>query len=142
MLKGFKVIELYGSASESTVSITNKYFKFNSVTADELKKPTHVRFLINTETKQFAIEVCKADDPNAVKFASPKEGQSKRAVINVTNKPAHTAIRRLMEWYDDKSYRVRGVAVPESNAIIYTLTQATEVKRYGGKTEALDDEEE
>ena len=36
MLKGFKVIELYGNASDSTVSITNKYFKFNAVTADEL----------------------------------------------------------------------------------------------------------
>ena len=50
MLKGFKVIELYGNASDSTVSITNKYFKFNAVTADELNRPTHVRFLIDTDT--------------------------------------------------------------------------------------------
>ena len=48
MLKGFKVIELYGNAGDSTVSITNKYFKFNAVTADELKRPTHIRFLIDT----------------------------------------------------------------------------------------------
>lgn len=141
MLKGFKVIELYGSASDSTVSITNKYFKFNSVTADELNNPTHVRFLINTDTKQFAVEVCNADDPNAVKFASPRDGHSKRAVINVANKPAHAAIRKLMGWISDESYRVRGIAVPESMAIIYTLTQASVVKRYGVKAEEIDDEE-
>lgn len=141
MLKGFKVIELYGNASDSTVSITNKYFKFNSVTADELKRPTHVRFLIDTDTKRFAIEACDESDPNAVKFPSPKDDNAKRVVLNVTNKPAHTAIRRLMKWFDDKSYRVHGIAVPESNAIIYNLTQATEVKRYGSKGEETEEEE-
>lgn len=141
MLKGFKVIELYGAASDSTVSITSKYFKFNSVTANELNKPNHVRFLLNTDTKQFAVETCEGDDPNAVRFPTPKEGQAK-AVINVTNKPAHAAIRKLMGWLDDKSYRVRGVVVPESNAIIYTLTQAAEVKRAGRKASASDDDEE
>lgn len=142
MLKGFKVIELYGNASDSTVSITNKYFKFNSVTADELKRPSHVRFLIDTDTKRFAIEVCDADDRNAVKFPSPNGELAKRAVLNVTNKPAHEAIRRLMGWFDDKSYRVRGVAVPESNAIIYNLTQASEVKRYWDKDKTGGSEEE
>ena len=101
----------------------------------------NVRFLIDTDTKRFAIEVCDADDRNAVKFPSPSGELAKRAVLNVTNKPAHEAIRRLMGWFDDKSYRVRGVAVPDSNAIIYNLTQATEVKRYGGKADACDDEE-
>lgn len=72
MLKGFKVIELYGNASDSTVSITNKYFKFNAVTADELNRPTHVRFLIDTDTKRFAIEVCDAEDRNAVGFPQPE----------------------------------------------------------------------
>lgn len=141
MLKGFKVIELYGNASDSTVSITNKYFKFNAVTADELNRPTHVRFLIDTDTKRFAIEVCDAEDRNAVVFPSPKETQEKRAVLNVTNKPAHAAIRKMMKWFDDKSYRVHGVAVPESNAIIYNLNQAVEVKRYGSKSEIPEEEE-
>ena len=30
MLKGFKVISVYGNTSESTVTVTNKYFKFNA----------------------------------------------------------------------------------------------------------------
>ena len=76
--------EQYGNVSDSTVSITNKYFKFNAVTADELNRPTHVRFLIDTDTKRFAIEVCDAEDRNAVVFPSPKETQEKRAVLNVT----------------------------------------------------------
>ena len=36
MLKGFKVISVYGNTSESTVTVTNKYFKFNADTAVEL----------------------------------------------------------------------------------------------------------
>lgn len=36
MLKGFKVISVYGNTSESTVTVTNKYFKFNADTAAEL----------------------------------------------------------------------------------------------------------
>ena len=98
--------------------------------------------MIDTDTKRFAIEVCDADDRNAVKFPSPSGELAKRAVLNVTNKPAHEAIRKLMGWFDDKSYRVRGVAVPESNAIIYNLTQASEVKRYWDKDKTGGSEEE
>ncbi|MBS1389159.1 MAG: hypothetical protein HPZ78_11080 [Barnesiella sp.] len=47
----------------------------------------------------------------------------------------------MMKWFDDKSYRVHGVAVPESNAIIYNLNQAVEVKRYGSKAETPEEEE-
>ena len=72
---------------------------------------------------------------------SPKGTQEKRAVLNVTNKPAHAAIRKMMKWFDYKSYRVHGVAVPESNAIIYNLNQAVEVKRYGSKAETPEEEE-
>lgn len=41
-----------------------------------------------------------------------------------------------MGWFDDKSYRVRGVSVPDSNAIIYNLTQAVAIV----KRTASDDE--
>ena len=131
MLKGFKVIKVLGNASESTVSITPKYFKFNADTAIELGNPKAVKFLLDADTKRFAIIPCSEDDEDAAKFFSKPTSTGKKTVINVAFKPAHSAIVRLMGWQDSGvTHKITGIFVAEENAIIYDLTRATE---YGGK---------
>ena len=49
--------------------LNNKYFKFNAITADELNRLTHVRFLIGTKTKRFAIKVRDTENRQAVVFS-------------------------------------------------------------------------
>ncbi|MBE6703004.1 MAG: hypothetical protein E7585_06310 [Ruminococcaceae bacterium] len=139
MLKGFKVIKVLGNASESTVSITPKYFKFNADTATELGNPQFIKFWMNADTKSFAITPCAADDEDAAKFFSKPSTSGKRAVINVAFKPAHSAIVRLMAWQDSEfTHKVPGIFVAEENAIVYDLTRATE---YGGKGTKEDNED-
>lgn len=136
MLKGFKVIKVLGNASESTVSITPKYFKFNAETAIELGNPKAVKFLLDADTKRFAIIPCSEDDEDAAKFFSKPTSTGKKTVINVAFKPAHSAIVRLMDWQDSGvTHKITGIFVSEENAIIYDLTRATEYGGKGGKDE-------
>lgn len=130
MLKGFKLIQVYGNASESAMTITGKYFKFNADTAIELGNPNYINMMIDTDGKRIAIVKSDEKAEAAVKFSSPTK--EKKNVINVAFKAAHAAVRNLMGWNDDTSYRVIGVSVPEENAIIYNLTQAVVLtkKRY------------
>ena len=130
MLKGFKLIQVYGNASESAMTITGKYFKFNADTAIELGNPNYINMMIDTDGKRIAIVKSDEKAEAAVKFSSPTK--EKKNVINVAFKAAHAAVGNLMGWNDDTSYRVIGVSVPEENAIIYNLTQAVALtkKRY------------
>jgi len=131
MLKGFKVIKVLGNASESTVSITPKYFKFNADTATELGNPKVIKFWLDADSKKFAITPCAEDDEDAARFFSKPSASGKKTVINVAFKPAHSAIVRLMGWQNSEfTHKVTGLFVAEENAIIYDLTRATE---YGGK---------
>lgn len=118
MLKGFKLIQVYGNASESAMTITGKYFKFNADTAIELGNPNYINMMIDTDGKRIAIVKSDEKAEAAVKFSSPTK--EKKNVINVAFKAAHAAVRNLMGWNDDTSYRVIGVSVPEENAIIST----------------------
>ena len=127
MLKGFKLIQVYGNASESAMTITGKYFKFNADTAIELGNPNYINMMIDTDGKRIAIVKSDEKAEAAVKFSSPTK--EKKNVINVAFKAAHAAVRNLMGWNDDTSYRVIGVSVPEENAIIYNLTQAEKKKK-------------
>ena len=126
-LKGFKSISVLGCGRASTMTITNKYFKFNGDTAKELDYPTHIVFQINDKTKQVAIVARNAEDDKAVEFPCKREGERQYA-INIAQRAAHVAIRKMMSW-DERSRKMQGVYVPEENAIIYNLEQATIIQK-------------
>lgn len=111
MLKGFKLIQVYGNASESAMTITGKYFKFNADTAIELGNPNYINMMIDTDGKRIAIVKSDEKAEAAVKFFSPTK--EKKNVINVAFKAAHAAVRNLMGWNDDTSYRVIGFPFPK-----------------------------
>ena len=89
MLKGFKVISVYGNTSESTVTVTNKYFKFNADTAVELGYPKYIQMLIDADNKKFAIQATDEQDANSIEFKVSEPSESgKKSVINVAFKAA------------------------------------------------------
>lgn len=84
MLKGFKVISVYGNTSESTVTVTNKYFKFNADTAAELGYPKYIQMLIDADNKKFAIQATDKQDANSIEFKVSEPSESgKKSVINI-----------------------------------------------------------
>lgn len=134
MLKGFKVISVYGNTSESTVTVTNKYFKFNADTATELGYPKYIQMLIDVDNKRFAVQATDEQSVNTVEFKAPEVTESgKKCVINVAFKAAHATIVQLMKWEDGASRKMNGIFVPEEKAIIYDLSKASIV--YNKKAE-------
>ena len=128
MLKGFKVISVYGNISESTVTVTNKYFKFNADTAAELGYPKYIQMLIDADNKKFAIQATDEQDANSIEFKVSEPSESgKKSVINVAFKAAHATLVQLMQWGDGASRKMNGIFVPEEKAIIYDLTKANRV---------------
>lgn len=96
MLKGFKVISVYGNTSESTVTVTSKYFKFNADTAAELGYPKYIQMLIDADNKKFAIQATDAQGANSIEFKVSEPSESgKKSVINVAFKAAHATIVQL-----------------------------------------------
>lgn len=119
MLKGFKVISVYGNTSESTVTVTSKYFKFNADTAAELGYPKYIQMLIDADNKKFAIQATDEQGANSIEFKVSEPSESgKKSVINVAFKAAHATIVQLMQWGDGASRKMNGIFVPEEKAIM------------------------
>lgn len=83
MFEKFSVIDLIKTRSASVCTFAGNVVKFNVQTAQELRFPEYIQFLIEPKSKQFAIRACKEDAPNAVRFSKP-EGEQK-AQIKISN---------------------------------------------------------
>ena len=130
MLNNFTVIDILNTRSDSVVNINGTGMKFNMQTAEELNYPPYVQFLIsNTKDKQFAIRVCKENDPNAVAFSKPK-GEQKHFVM-VRNAAIISSIRRIASWEGD-NWNVPGLFCPDDMAILYELKAAKKPVSKGG----------
>ena len=129
MLKNFTVIDILNSRSDSVVNINGTGMKFNMQTAEELDYPPYVQFLMSTKDKQFAIRVCKENDPNAVGFSKPK-GEQKHKVM-VRNAAVINSIRKMVSWEDD-NWNIPGVFCTDEMAIIYDLKAAKKPVSKGG----------
>ena len=121
MLENFKVIDIVKACGDSTISFSEKFIKFNKATASEMHCPEFVRMLINTETKQFAIQACEEANENSLKFSKPN-GQ--HYTISIYNRPILEVVRRLMKWPSEMSYRCFGAYFPDAKAMVYDLKKA------------------
>lgn len=141
MIEKFTVIDLIRTRSASVCTLVGNTVKFNNQTAQELSWPSHVQFLIDTKSKQFAIRSCKPDAPNAVKFSKPEgiqKGQIKMGLPAVVG-----ILRRLMGWKLDQDWNLPGIYFAEDQAIVYDLSSAYEPRhRNSAKSEVTDSENE
>lgn len=90
--------------------------------------PKHVILLIDDESRRIALKTCTEDTPNAVAFYKPK----KTNVISVrwNGKDLLNTIKTMMKWDLDKdSYRTEGELIPDEQAIIFDLNNASVLKQ-------------
>ena len=115
MLENFTVIDLIRTRSASVCTFTGNVVKFNVQTAQELRFPAFVQFLIETKGKQFAIRVCKEDSPNAVSFCKPEQ----KTQVKISNASVVDMVRNLMGWKVEDNWNVPGIYFADEHAIVY-----------------------
>ena len=107
MFEKFSVIDLIKTRSASVCTFAGNIVKFNVQTAQELRFPEYIQFLIEPKSKQFAIRACKEDAPNAVRFSKPEGAQ--KAQIKISNATVVDMVRKLMDWNAEDNWNVPGI---------------------------------
>lgn len=130
MFEKFSVIDLIKTRSASVCTFAGNIVKFNVQTAQELRFPEYIQFLIEPKSKQFAIRACKEDAPNAVRFSKP-EGEQK-AQIKISNATVVDMVRKLMYWNAEDNWNVPGIYFAEEQGIMYALESAYAPRAKGG----------
>lgn len=122
MLEGFSAFDF--SEGVPYASFTQNGVTFNKSVTLKLGEPEYARFLINTDTKQVAVQACEADEKNATVFYRPKA--SGALSVRWNTRDLLITIERLMGWnFREISYRVDGLLLQDERAIVFDLSKAT-----------------
>lgn len=122
MLDGFSAFDF--SEGVPYASFTQNGVTFNKSVTLKLGEPEYARFLINTDTKQVAVQACEADEKNATVFYRPKA--SGALSVRWNTRDLLITIERLMGWnFREISYRVDGLLLQDERAIVFDLSKAT-----------------
>lgn len=120
-LDGFPAFDF--SEGVPYASFTSNGITFNKSVTLKLGEPEYARFLINAETKQVAVQACKADDKNATLFYRPKASCALSVRWNARD--LLNTLERIMGWnFKDSSYRADGVLLRDECAIVFDLSKA------------------
>lgn len=121
MLEGFKPIELMSGSA--VLSVTSNGLSFNKNVISKMMAPEYIRFMVNAETKQLAIQTVSKDIAFSVPFA--KKGIDNKNGIRYNNRDLEHSIESLMDWdLSTKVYRIDGIYHEEDHAMIFNLTTA------------------
>ena len=103
------------------VSITNNGLTFNKSVIMKMNYPEYVILLINSESKQIAVQACNESDEKAVQFY--KEKANGVMSVRWNAKDLINTIARMCAWdLSQMSYRVNGVLIPEQSLMLFDLT--------------------
>lgn len=119
-LSGFSAFDF--SEGVPYFSITQNGLTFNKAVVLKLGSPAFVRFLINEETHQVALQVCEESAPKAVAFYRPK----KNGVLSVrwsSQDLVSTFKRLLANNFQEHGYRIDGELV-ENGLMLFSLNAA------------------
>ena len=138
-LKGYVALKPAGTrrlTGKPTVTITERYIRFNKDCVDMLDYPKDVEILINESDNTFAIRPTRADKRNAIAFAKP---QSHSASIRNN----HGLLDKIIEKFDltpdnedmTPYAKIIGTYDEDNKAIIFKFDEAktNEMKKRGRK---------
>ena len=125
MLSGFKPFNF--NEGVPYVSVTTNGVTFNKSVVMKLDYPEHVVLLIDEEGKRIAIQACSESTENAAQFYKPK----KNDVISVrwNGKDLLNTLQAITGWnLNEKAFRVEGTLLKSERAMLFDLSEATELK--------------
>ena len=124
MLEGFTVFNF--NEGVPYVSVTKNGITFNKGVVMKLHYPAHVLLLVNANSKQIALQCCCEDTPNAAAFCSEEKRNSKVLSIRWNGRDLLNTIEDMTGWNLAKeSYRVDGKLLPEEQAMLFDMSEAT-----------------
>lgn len=121
-LDGFRIFNF--NEGVPYVSVTSNGITFNKAVVMKMNYPKHVVLLIDDDSRRIALQACDENTANAVAFYKPKKAN----VISVrwNGKDLLNTIMTMMGWNLEKeSYRTEGELIPEEQAIIFDLNNAS-----------------
>lgn len=125
----FEVIDITAQGGAELI-VNRNSLNFSKKIADGLGNPPFVRTMLDKEKKIFAIQACKQNDSNAVKFSKP-HGEQKGGVVIMS-----TAIIRILrtcmkdEWDQMHRYKIPAKLFPDSKAAVFYMETATQHELY------------
>lgn len=112
--------------SQSIVSVTFSHSRASVRVSmgllEFLSLPKYIRFLINSNTKTFAVEATNKSDASAIKITYPMNKLTNGYVTH--SQLLLERIYELMNWDTTKRYRVYGEFVDEHEIGIFDLSKA------------------
>lgn len=106
------------------VSITKNGVTFNKGVVKKLDCPKHVVLLVNTRTKQIAIQACSEGTDRAVPFFNDEKKKNALSV-RWNGKDLLNTITSMTGWDLSKGgYRSEGTLIPAEKAILFDLTKS------------------
>jgi hypothetical protein len=132
------------------VEYTATGLHFTKATIDLLGAPEFVHFLLSSDEKEVAVQVCKEDDEGALKFhhilkpgvvhrgrKSKNPAEVKKVKAIKVNNPAiiRTFRERLTFTENTNSFLIKGTMLPKEKAIIFRFEKAEkrQIKKRGRK---------
>lgn len=124
MLENFEVIEIKKVVTPKenplNIIIEPKRVRFVKAVIEALGFPPFVKYLMNANGQQFAVQIGRGNEGNTVKFSKPKEEQ--KTAIVYQNEVLISLVRGMMpEWDADTKYIVTGTYSKEDKAVIFDL---------------------
>ncbi len=122
-LDGFSVFDF--NEGFPYASITKNGVTFNKGVVLKLGSPAYVLLLINTGTKQLALQPCEKDKPKANAFLKTDRKRYNVLSVRWNGRDLLNTISELTGWdLSRDAYRVDGKLIPEENAMIFDLNTA------------------
>lgn len=124
MLEGFHVVNF--QTGIPYVSLTSNGLTFNKASILQMQNPAQVVLLLNEARKQFAIQRCAPDDPNAMPFYRPRS--TGLVTVRWSQKELLHTIARMMGQSLTDNYRVNGQYIEQEGAMVFDLNEAYRVE--------------
>lgn len=142
-LHGFQEINIHKPVGKAVMTVTKTLVRFNKATVVAMECPEYVKILVNTSTRQIAVEPCEASDRNAVKFSRVKkqgEEATKASSVTVREPSVVDAIASFFDFAEVDDDRVAYQAIvgrvsPTDRVAVFAAADATAgvMKRRGRK---------
>lgn len=119
-LTGFKVFDF--SEGVPYFSVTRNGLTFSKAVTLKMGCPSHVRLLINHETRQVVLQTCQETTPRAVPFYREKSNEIYSVRWNSRDLIA-TFERLLGTTFENHGFRVEGILI-DDQTMLFDLNDA------------------
>lgn len=124
-LQGFEAVSPAAPSGKALLTVKQDNIHFNKAAVLVLGSPRYIRFLINSRTKQFAVQPCAANDANAIAFC----GDNHRASVTLKTPVLLNAVLKYFHFKPTPEGEIayaamHGVAIDDEPSLLFNVEDA------------------